>query len=115
LVHFTGCIHYTSSYKSGVAKACKAGIAKVLHLSEGKPHPYSLKAAGGGATVYGWVNASDIVCKATSTKAKTYKVVKGDALSKIAKANGTTTDILVKLNKLTNKNTIYVGQIIKLP
>lgn len=115
LVHFTGCLHYTSSYKSGVAKACKAGIAKVLHLSEGKPHPYSLKAAGGGATVYGWVNASDILCKATGTRPKTYKVVKGDTISKIAKAHGTTANILIALNGITNKNHIYVGQIIKLP
>lgn len=115
LVHFTGCLHYTNSYKSGVAKACKAGVAKVIALSKGNPHPYSLKAAGGGSTVYGWVNASDIACKATSTRAKTYKVVKGDTLGKIAKAHGTTADTLVKLNAIKNKNTIFVGQIIKLP
>lgn len=116
LVQFTGCLHYTSSYKSGVAKACKAGVAKVTGISKGKPHPYHLKAvAGKGSTVYGWVNASDIASKATSTKAKTYKVVKGDTLSKIAKQYGTTVDTLVKLNGIKNKNLIYVGQIIKLP
>ena len=116
LVQFTGCLHYTSSYKSGVAKACKAGVAKVTGISKGKPHPYHLKAvAGKGSTVYGWVNASDIASKATSTKAKTYKVVRGDTLSKIAKQYGTTVDTLVKLNGIKNKNLIYVGQIIKLP
>ena len=116
LVQFTGCLHYTSSYASGVAKGCKAGVAKVTAISKGKPHPYHLKAvAGKGSTVYGWVNASDIASKATSTKAKTYKVVKGDTLSKIAKANGTTVDTLVKLNGIKNKNLIYVGQIITLP
>lgn len=116
LVQFTGCIHYTSSYKNGVAKACKAGVAKVTAISRGKPHPYQLKAvAGKGSTVYGWVNASDIASKDTSTKGKTYKVVKGDTLEKIAKANGTTVDTLVKLNGLKNKNLIYAGQIIKLP
>lgn len=116
LVQFTGCLHYTSSYKSGVAKACKAGVAKVTGISKGKPHPYHLKAvAGKGSTVYGWVNASDIASKATSTKAKTYRVVRGDTLSKIAKQYGTTVDTLVKLNGIKNKNLIYVGQIIKLP
>lgn len=116
LVQFTGCLHYTSSYKSGVAKACKAGVAKVTGISKGKPHPYHLIAvAGKGSTVYGWVNASDIASKATSTKAKTYKVVRGDTLSKIAKQYGTTVDTLVKLNGIKNKNLIYVGQIIKLP
>lgn len=116
LVQFTGCLHYTSSYKSGVAKGCKAGVAKVTAISKGKPHPYHLRAvAGKGSTVYGWVNASDIASKATSTKAKTYKVVRGDTLSKIAKQYGTTVDTLVKLNGIKNKNLIYVGQIIKLP
>jgi hypothetical protein len=116
LVQFTGCLHYTSSYKGGVAHGCKAGVAKVTDISKGKPHPYHLKAvAGKGSTVYGWVNASDIASKATSTKAKTYKVVKDDTLSKIAKQYGTTVDTLVKLNGIKNKNLIYVGQIIKLP
>lgn len=116
LVQFTGCLHYTSSYKSGVAKGCKAGVAKVTAISKGKPHPYHLVAvAGKGSTVYGWVNASDIASKATSTEAKTYKVVSGDTLSKIAKQYGTTVDTLVKLNGIKNKNLIYVGQIIKLP
>ena len=116
LVQFTGCLHYTSSYKSGVAKGCKAGVAKVTARSKGQPHPYHLVAVSGkGSTVYGWVNDSDIAGKATSTKAKTYKVVKGDTLSKIAKQYGTTVDTLVKLNGIKNKNLIYVGQIIKLP
>ena len=115
-VQFTGCLHYTSSYKSGVAKGCKAGVAKVTAIAKGNPHPYQLKAvAGKGSTVYGWVNASDIASTATSTKEKTYTVAKGDTLSKIAKANGTTVDALVKLNGIKNKNIISVGQIIKLP
>ena len=116
LVQFTGCLQYTSSYKSGVAKGCKAGVAKVTAISKGNPHPYHLIAvAGKGSTVYGWVNANDIASKATGTKEKTHKVVKGDTLSKIANANGTTVDILLKLNGIKNKNLIYVGQIIKLP
>lgn len=116
LVHFIGCLHYTSSCKRGVAKGCKAGVAKVTATSKSSPHPYHLKAvAGRGSTVYGWVNASDIASNATSTRVKTYKVVKGDTLSKIAKANSTTVDALVKLNEVKNKNIVSVGQIIKLP
>jgi nucleoid-associated protein YgaU len=116
VVQFTGCLHYTSSYASGVAKACKAGLATVNAISKGKPHPYQLRAvAGKGSTVCGWVNASDIASKATSTKVKTHKVVKGDTLSKIAKQYDTTVDILVKLNGIKNKNLLSVGQIIKLP
>lgn len=114
-VNFTGCLHYTSSYASGVAKACKAGLAKVTNVSAGKPHPYHLQAvAGKGSTVYGWVNEADISSTAGTT-AKTYTVVKGDTLSKIAKAYGTTVDTLVSLNGIKNKNLINVGQVIKLP
>ena len=116
LVQFTGCLHYTSSYSGGVAKACKAGVAKVTNVSKGKPHPYHLQAvAGKGSTVYGWVNEADIAGLASGTTQKTYKVVKGDNLTKIAKKYGTTVDVLVKLNGIKNKNLITVGQIIKLP
>lgn len=70
-VKFTGCLHYTSSYAGATAKGCKAGLAKVTQLSEGKPHPYHLKAvAGKGSTVYGWVNAADVTANTSSTPAK---------------------------------------------
>ena len=111
-VNFTGCLHYTSSYKSGVAKACKAGQAKITAYSKGQPHPYHLKAvAGKGSTVYGWVNEADI----STSSGKTHKVIAGETLSKIATKYGTTVDTLVALNGIKNKNLIYVGQIIKLP
>lgn len=114
-VMFTGSLHYTSSYASGVAHGCKAGLAKVTAVSAGKPHPYHLKnVAGKGATVYGWVNASD-VSAVTSTSNKSYTVKRGDTLSKIAKQYGTTVNKLVSLNGIKNPNLIYVGQIIKLP
>ena len=116
LVNFKGCLHYTSSYASGVAKGCKAGLATVTQVSAGKPHPYHIKAvAGKGSTVWGWVNEADITGLASSTAQKTYTVVKGDTLSKIAKAYGTTVDTLVALNGIKNKNLIHVGDIIKLP
>jgi murein DD-endopeptidase MepM/ murein hydrolase activator NlpD len=45
---------------------------------------------------------------------KTYTVVKGDNLTKIAKANGTTVAALVKLNNIKDKNVINVGQVLKI-
>lgn len=116
VVNFTGCLHYTSSYSSATAKACKAGNATVTAVSAGNAHPYHLKAVvGKGSTVYGWVNGADISGLVSSTTSSTYTVVKGDTLSKIAKAYGTTVDVLVSLNGITNKNLISVGQVIKLP
>jgi murein DD-endopeptidase MepM/ murein hydrolase activator NlpD len=45
--------------------------------------------------------------------ANTYTVVKGDNLTKIAKANGTTVAALVKLNGIKDKNKINIGQVLK--
>lgn len=58
---------------------------------------------------------ADISGKTGGGSAKTYTVVKGDTLSKIAKKYGTTVDTLVKLNGIKNKNLINIGQVIKLP
>lgn len=89
---------------------------KVTNKAEGAVHPYHLQAISGkGSTVYGWVNAGDISGKTGGGSAKTYTVVKGDTLSKIAKKYGTTVDTLVKLNGIKNKNLINIGQVIKLP
>jgi LysM repeat protein len=44
---------------------------------------------------------------------KTYTVVKGDNLTKIAKAHGTTVAALVKLNNIKDKNLINIGQVLK--
>lgn len=45
---------------------------------------------------------------------KTYKVVRGDTLSGIAKRYGTTVSYLAKLNNIKNVNLIYVGQVLKI-
>jgi murein DD-endopeptidase len=45
--------------------------------------------------------------------ANTYTVVKGDTLTKIAKAHGSTVPELVKLNKIKDKNKISIGQVLK--
>lgn len=60
-VQFTGNRHYTSSYSKATGKPCKPGKAKVTAVNPGSAHPYHLVAvSGGGSTVYGWVNASDV-------------------------------------------------------
>ena len=45
----------------------------------------------------------------------TYTVASGDTLSAIAARFGTTVDILCQLNGISNPNTIFVGQVLKLP
>jgi LysM repeat protein len=45
--------------------------------------------------------------------ANTYTVVKGDTLTKIAKAHGSTVAELVKINKIKDKNKISIGQVLK--
>lgn len=62
IVTFTGTRHYVSSHAAS-GPACSPGKAKVTAIykpGESK-HPYHLIAiAGGGSTVYGWVDAADI-------------------------------------------------------
>lgn len=60
IVQFKGTKHYLSS-TSSLGIKCKPGKAKITNIKEGNKHPYHLvRVSGGGSTVYGWVNASDI-------------------------------------------------------
>ena len=60
VVNFTGSRHYISAY-SGSGHKCEPGAAKITAKAEGAPHPFHLiKVAGGGSSVYGWVDAADI-------------------------------------------------------
>ena len=60
VVDFTGTRHYSSS-TAAAGSSCKGGKAKVTAVAPGKKHPYHLvRVTGGGATVYGWVDAVDI-------------------------------------------------------
>lgn len=68
LVDFTGNTHYASA-NAASSPACKPGKAKVTNIYPSGKHPYHLVAEkGGGSTVYGWVNASDIVRAASTAK-----------------------------------------------
>lgn len=60
VVNFTGSRHYISA-NSGTGKKCTPGTAKITAKAPGAAHPYHLiKVAGGGSTVYGWIDAADI-------------------------------------------------------
>lgn len=60
VVNFTGNVHYKNS-NAATGSTCKPGKAKVTSLAPKGKHPYHLvKIAGGGSTVYGWVDAADI-------------------------------------------------------
>lgn len=60
VVNFTGSRHYISA-NTGTGKKCTPGTAKITAKKEGAAHPYHLiKVAGGGSSVYGWVDAADI-------------------------------------------------------
>lgn len=60
---------------------------------------------------------TEIVVEAPEVKQveKTYTVVAGDTLTKIAREHGTTIGVLKALNGIQNANLIYIGQVIKLP
>ena len=60
------------------------------------------------------LSKGEIIQRAVS-KEKTYVVKKGDTLSEIAIKNNVTQDELIKLNKIKDKDTINVGQVLKLP
>jgi hypothetical protein len=60
-VDFKGGYHYTSSDKDAEGHTCKDGKAVITKIKYGAAHPYHLKAVeGGGSTVYGWVNGTNI-------------------------------------------------------
>ena len=101
------------------------GYAPHLHLSFRKGGTSTM--AEGNLDFETFVGSSSapakapVAPKATKAKApakakapgKTYTVVKGDNLTKIAKANGTTVAALVKLNGIKDANKIAIGQVLK--
>ncbi len=119
VVSFNGTKHYPSTTASG-GYACKPGSAKVTNIVKNAKHPVHLIAvAGGGSTVYGWVDAADITNGASGTAVSqtVHTVARGDTLWDIAQnrlGNGSRYKEIMTLNGL--KSTVLkVGQVLKLP
>ena len=91
IVDFKGSVHYANA-NAASGPSCKPGKAKVTSVYPQGKHPYHLIAEkGGGSTVYGWVDATDIASSAASasTTFQTYLVkVTADVLN-IRKGPGT--------------------------
>lgn len=93
------------------------GYGPHLHLSFRKGGSPTM--AEGNMDFEKFVNASSVApaapakAPAKPKKAKTYTVVKGDTLTKIAKAHGSTVAKLVELNDIKDKNKISIGQVLK--
>jgi murein DD-endopeptidase MepM/ murein hydrolase activator NlpD len=76
--------------------------------------PTNEKAPATKASPSADVKAKQSSTPAPATTVKTYKVVSGDTLTKIASKHGTTVAKLVQLNGIKDANKINVGQVIKL-
>ena len=114
VVRFTGSRNYISAY-TGTGKACKPGTARITAIRKAAPHPYHLiKVAGGGSSVYGWVDASDIEAAAQGNEAL-HEVKEHETLSEIAAKYGTTYQKLADHNGIKNPHLITVGQKIRIP
>lgn len=71
VVQFTGDDHYVSAVSLN-AKMCRGGRATVTQVYPNGVHPYHLiRVAGGGATVYGWVDEDDIAAIAAEQQPAT--------------------------------------------
>ena len=82
-------------------------VHKALYLLD------SVKVLNSGG--YNWIKTNTLVENEVTQNKKTYTVKKGDNLINIAKTYNTTVTELVRLNNITNKNLIYIGQILNLP
>lgn len=85
------------------------GQYRITQMHNGVPHLHRVSGSG-----IGWVHPSVLTREKVSGGVTTYTVKKGDTLSKIAAAHGTTWQALQKLNSIKNPNVISVGQKIRL-
>jgi murein DD-endopeptidase len=99
--------HLHLAFRRGGTSTMATGNIDFETVVGGSPAPAAAKAAPAKAPAKAKAAAKP------KTAGKTYTVVKGDNLTKIAKAHGTTVAALVKLNGIKNKNLINIGQVLK--
>lgn len=101
-----------NNYGAGKKKTIDELVDEVIagDWGNGEERKQKLTSAG-----YDYNTVQDAVNKKlTQTKSVLYTVKKGDTLSAIAARYGTTYQHLADLNKISNPNLIYVGQVIKI-
>lgn len=116
VVYFAGGSHYSSSQAAAATGSARtAGNATITQVAKGADHPYHvIGVSGDGSNVYGWVDASAISKKSTTT---TYTVQSGDSLWKIAAellGSGSRYTEIKAANNLTS-DTIYAGDTLVIP
>lgn len=105
-------------------KGLKPGRKLVLYVRESQQKPVNPEtvpaekdpnenSVAENKTGKGNTNTPTAAVKKSTTQVAYYKVKKGDNLYKIAKSNGMTVDELKKMNKLTDKSKLLVGQKLK--
>ncbi|MGL4851506.1 MAG: peptidoglycan DD-metalloendopeptidase family protein, partial [Phocaeicola sp.] len=66
-----------------------------------------------GRTKTPTTSASQSVMASADGSTRYHKVVSGDTLERIAKRNGTSIDALCKLNQITRRTTLRIGQVLR--
>ncbi|WP_404353713.1 LysM peptidoglycan-binding domain-containing protein [Exiguobacterium aurantiacum] len=107
-----------SQINTKVQANIKPGSIVLMHTGAGAPGTplalptmiSQLKAKG-----YKFVTVSQLLAYRSTSTAKTYTVKSGDTLYSIARAYGVTVSALAAANKITNYNSIYVGQVLVIP
>jgi murein DD-endopeptidase MepM/ murein hydrolase activator NlpD len=100
--------HLHLSIRRGGTPTTGVGNIDFETLVSGSPAPAPLK-----APVAPKAPAKAKAPAKPKATANTYTVVKGDNLTKIAKAHATTVAALVKLNGIKDANKIAIGQVLK--
>jgi murein DD-endopeptidase MepM/ murein hydrolase activator NlpD len=99
--------HLHLAFRRGGTSTMATGNIDFETVVGGAPAPAPAKAAPAKAPAKAKAPA------VPKTAGKTYTVIKGDNLTKIAKAHGTTVAALVKLNGIKDANKIAIGQVLK--